>query len=45
MEAVRATAEGAITLKTKEVKAFGTEAASAPLAQLNTNRRRPCLSL
>jgi hypothetical protein len=27
MEAVRATAEGAISIKTKEVRAFGTEAA------------------
>ena len=31
MEAVRATAEGVITVKAKEVKAFGTEAADAPL--------------
>ena len=29
MEAVKATAEGAIAIKAKEVKAFGTEAADA----------------
>ncbi len=41
MEAIRTTAEGAITVKTKEVKAFGTEAADAPLNQLSINRRKP----
>ncbi|MCU7549559.1 NAD(P)-dependent alcohol dehydrogenase [Chitinophagaceae bacterium LB-8] len=41
MEAVRTTGEGAIALKTKEVKAFGTEAADAPLNQLNIHRRKP----
>jgi uncharacterized zinc-type alcohol dehydrogenase-like protein len=41
MEAVRATAEGATILKTKEVKAFGTEAADARLEQLNIQRRNP----
>lgn len=41
MEAVRATAEGAITIKAKEVKAFGTEAADASLQQLNIRRRSP----
>lgn len=41
MEAVKATAEGAITIKSKEVKAFGTEAAKAPLNQLNISRREP----
>src|SRR5215216_198635 len=41
MEAVRTTAEGGTIPKTKEVKAFGTEAADAPLQQLNINRRKP----
>jgi D-arabinose 1-dehydrogenase-like Zn-dependent alcohol dehydrogenase len=41
MEAVRATAEGAISIKTKEVRAFGTEAADALLQQLNLSRRKP----
>jgi uncharacterized zinc-type alcohol dehydrogenase-like protein len=41
MEAVRATAEGLKTIQAKEVKAFGTEAAQAPLGQLNINRRNP----
>lgn len=41
METVRATAEGAIPIQTKEVKAFGTEAAEALLQQLNINRRNP----
>jgi alcohol dehydrogenase (NADP+) len=41
MEAVKATTEGAITIKTKKVKAFGTEAAEAPLEQLNIQRRNP----
>ena len=41
MEAVRATAEGAIPIKTKKVKAFGTEAAQAALGQLNIQRRNP----
>lgn len=41
MEAVRATAEGVITNKAKEVKAFGTEAADALLQQLNIQRRNP----
>lgn len=40
MEAVRTTAEGATTIKTKQVKAFGTEAATAPLQQLNIQRRK-----
>jgi alcohol dehydrogenase (NADP+) len=39
METLRATAEGAIPILTKEVKAFGTEAADADLEQLNINRR------
>src|SRR5436853_6761395 len=39
MEAVRATAEGAIAMETKQVKAFGTEAADALLQQLNIQRR------
>ena len=41
MEAVRTTAEGAISIKTKQVKAFGTEAADALLQQLNIHRRTP----
>lgn len=41
MEAVRTTAEGATIIKTKEVKAFGTEAADAFLKQLNIKRRKP----
>src|SRR3954452_5433868 len=41
MEAIRTTAEGVINVKTKEVKAFGTEAAQAPLNELNINRRKP----
>lgn len=41
MEAVRTTAEGATAIKTKEVKAFGTEAAEANLQQLNISRRNP----
>jgi alcohol dehydrogenase (NADP+) len=41
MEAVRTTAEGAIRLNTKQIKAFGTEAAEAPLNQLNIHRRKP----
>src|SRR5690348_8398692 len=41
MEATITTAEGASTLQSKEVKAFGTEAATAPLQQLNINRRKP----
>lgn len=41
MESVRTTPEGATTIKTKEVKAFGTSAADAPLNQLNIHRRKP----
>jgi len=39
MEQVRATAEGAIPIQAKEVKAFGTQAADALLEQLNIRRR------
>ncbi len=39
METLRATAEGAIPVQTKEVKAFGSEAADALLQQLNITRR------
>jgi uncharacterized zinc-type alcohol dehydrogenase-like protein len=39
MQQVRATAEGAIPIQAKEVKAFGTEAADALLQQLNIRRR------
>jgi uncharacterized zinc-type alcohol dehydrogenase-like protein len=41
MEAVRSTAEGAIPIQAKNVKAFGTEAAEAQLEQLNIQRRNP----
>ncbi|WP_205409975.1 NAD(P)-dependent alcohol dehydrogenase [Flavihumibacter solisilvae] len=41
MEAVRTTAEGATRIKTKEVKAFGTQAADADLGQMNIQRRTP----
>src|SRR5687768_5352542 len=41
MEAVKPTAEGAIAIHAKEVRAFGTEAATAPLVQLNIQRRKP----
>jgi alcohol dehydrogenase (NADP+) len=39
MEAVKPTAEGAIAIKAKEVKAFGSKAADAPLVPVNINRR------
>ena len=41
MEAVKATAEGVINISPKEVKAYGTEAADAPLNPLQINRRNP----
>ncbi len=41
MEAIRATAEGTTVIKSKQVKAFGTEAADALLQQLNIRRRKP----
>ena len=41
MEGVRATAEGVIAIKAKEVKAFGNPAAEAPLQQLSIKRRNP----
>lgn len=41
METVRTTAEGVTTIKTKDVRAFGTEAAAAPLRQLSIRRRIP----
>jgi uncharacterized zinc-type alcohol dehydrogenase-like protein len=40
MEAVKAKAERATSIKAKEVKAFGTEAAETPLQQLNIQRRK-----
>src|ERR1700709_868144 len=40
MEELIATAEGAVSIATKEVRAFGTEAAEAALQQLNINRRK-----
>ncbi|HVG42322.1 MAG TPA: NAD(P)-dependent alcohol dehydrogenase [Chitinophagaceae bacterium] len=41
MEAIKATAEGAITVNTKNARAFGTEAAESPLQELNIKRRKP----
>lgn len=41
MEKVRTTAEGGTRIITKDVKAFGTEAAEASLQQLNIQRRTP----
>src|SRR3954470_9506250 len=41
MEAVRTASEKATTNKTKSVRAFGTEAAEAPLDQLGIRRRKP----
>jgi uncharacterized zinc-type alcohol dehydrogenase-like protein len=41
MEAINSTAEGATASNVKEIKAFGTEAAEAPLNQMNINRRKP----
>ena len=41
METVRTTAEGTRTITTKDVKAFGTEAAEAPLNGLTIRRRAP----
>jgi uncharacterized zinc-type alcohol dehydrogenase-like protein len=41
MEAVKATAEGTTTIETRKVKAFGTEASTAPLQPLNIQRRTP----
>jgi len=40
MEAIKATAEGVKTVSTKQVKAFGTDAATAPLQELNIRRRK-----
>ncbi|HEU4902501.1 MAG TPA: NAD(P)-dependent alcohol dehydrogenase [Flavisolibacter sp.] len=41
MESLKATAEGAITIRAKDVRAFGTEAADAALQQLHIQRRNP----
>lgn len=41
MEAVKTSAEGGIAIETRQVKAFGTNAADATLKQLEINRRRP----
>lgn len=41
MEAVKAVAERVKAVNAKQVKAFGTEAATAPLQQLNIKRRKP----
>ncbi len=41
MEVVRPTTEGAKTIIAKQVKAFGTEGATAPLQSLNIQRRTP----
>lgn len=41
MEAVRSTAEGVIAVNGNDARAFGTEAAEAPLQQLTIKRRNP----
>jgi len=41
MEAVKTAAEAVTHVNTKQVKEFGTEAAEAPLNQLNIHRRKP----
>lgn len=41
MESTVTSAEGGTTTKTKEVRAFGTRAADAPLDHININRRNP----
>jgi uncharacterized zinc-type alcohol dehydrogenase-like protein len=41
MEAVKSTAEGVIALKATDARAFGTQAAEAPLQELNIKRRNP----
>lgn len=41
METLKTTAEGVISVKAKEVRAFGTEAADKSLQQININRRIP----
>jgi alcohol dehydrogenase (NADP+) len=41
MAALKSTAEGVISIRSKEIRAFGTEAAEKPLQQLNINRRTP----
>ena len=41
MEAIKATAEGAKLISSKQTKAFGTQAADALLEQLNIRRREP----
>jgi len=41
MQQIKTTAEGASVIKSKQVKAFGTQAATAPLQQVNIKRRTP----
>lgn len=41
MEVTKPTAEGTITLRSKDIKAYGTEGAKAPLNPLNISRREP----
>lgn len=41
MEAVRSTVERASTIQAKNARAFGTQAAEAPLQQVNIKRRKP----
>ena len=43
MEAVKTAAEGGTKIKTKDVKAFGTEAAKADLKPIDIPRRKPTL--
>ena len=41
MDAIKSTAEGVITIEAKDARAFGTEAAAAPLQALTIKRRNP----
>ena len=41
MEQIKTKPEGAKTVDAKQVKAFGTQAATAPLQQLDIQRRKP----
>lgn len=41
MEAIKPTAEGVKAVNAKKVRAFGTDAATAPLQQLDIQRRKP----
>jgi alcohol dehydrogenase (NADP+) len=41
METIKATAEATVPVRAKEARAFGTQAADAPLQQMKINRRQP----